>query len=172
MPVEPKEANQLRLEPLTKAHKRNDFHCGIEPLDRYFREQIGQEQRKRVAAPFVLFEADNLVGYYTLSMTSIVTTDLPAEYSKKLPRYDVLPAVLLGRLAVDARYQGRGFGESLLIDALYRALDNPIAAAFVIVDAIDERAKRFYANYGFIPLLDDEKRLFIPMKTIEQLPQS
>ena len=67
------------VEPLTGKHDRLAFHCGAEPLDRYFREQAGQEARKRVAAPFVLVDGDDdrIAGYYTLSMTSLVTTALP-----------------------------------------------------------------------------------------------
>ena len=77
--------------------------------------------------------------------------------------------MLLGRLAVDSRYRGKGLGAGLLIDALHRAFGNPIAAAFVVVDALDDRAEAFYRKYGFISLPDSARRLFLPMKTIERL---
>lgn len=159
------------VEVLAKSHDRKGFHCGVEPLDRYFREQAGQESRKRVAAPFVLWdrEQERIAGYYTLSMTSILTQGLPAEFKQKLPRYDAMPAVLLGRLAVDSHYQGQGLGAYLLVNALRRAFDNPIAAAFVVVDAFNDTAKDFYQAYGFLHLPDYERRLFIPMATLEPL---
>jgi GNAT superfamily N-acetyltransferase len=160
----------ILIEPLGK-HTRDDFQCGIDELDRYFHHQAGQDARKRVAAPFVLVnqETGKVAGYYTLSMNSVVTQDLPLELAKKLPRYEALPAVLLGRLAVDQQYQGHGLGELLLLDALQRSLENPIAAMCVVVDAINDQALAFYERYGFIRLADLNRRLFLPMKTIEKL---
>ena len=166
-----KTERRFEVEPLTGEHNRHAFHCGVEALDQYFEKQAGQDSRKRVAAPFVLVDqaSSAIVGYYTLSMCSLLTRDLPEAMIKKLPRYEALPAVLLGRLAVDRDYQGKGLGAHLLIDALYRAFNNPIAAAFVVVDAIDDSAKAFYLSYGFIELPNAERRLFLAMKTIAAL---
>lgn len=98
-------------------------------------------------------------------------TDLPAALHRKLPRYDALPAVLLGRLAVDGRYRGRGFGKLLLIDGLRRAYahSGEVAAMAVIVDGIDDAARLFYEHYGFERFADDPDRLFLPMTTIAKL---
>jgi len=164
------------VEPLGK-HNRAAFSCGKEPLDRYIRQQAGQDIRARVAAVFVLCSPDEstIIGYYTLSSFAVQLRDVPEAERKRLPRYPEVPAVLVGRLAVDERYAGQGWGKVLLIDALQRSLDQSeqIAAAAVVVDAIDESALAFYEKFGFRLLLDPdnehERRLFLPMKTIEQL---
>jgi len=108
------------IEPLGSHHNRAVFSCGIESLDVYFQRQAGQDARKRVAAPFVLLDKSSgmVAGYYTLSQTGINMVELPTEITKKLPKYPVVPATLLGRLAVHKNYQGKGLGEILLMDAL------------------------------------------------------
>ena len=112
-----------RIEALDRKHDRRAFACGVEALDRYIQKQAGQDARRRVAAPFVLCEPDSnaVLGYYTLSALSIDVGAWPEEVARKLPRYPVVPATLLGRLAVDSRLRGRRMGEHLLMDALRRA---------------------------------------------------
>jgi GNAT superfamily N-acetyltransferase len=123
-----------------------------------------------MAAPFVLVLRDaTIAGYYTLSSTSVQITELPAQTARKLPRYPLVPATLLGRLAVDRRYQGKGYGRYLLADALYRASQSEIASFAVVVDAKDEGARRFYERESFLPLLDQPMKLFRPMADIKQL---
>jgi len=122
----------------------------------------------------VLVTADNRVaGYYTLSANIILAEDLPAETVKKLkwPRYPELPATLIGRLACDRAFRGQGIGELLLLDAVRRALkaSAEVASLAVVVDAKDEEARRFYAKYGFLSFPDERNRLYLPMKTIEEL---
>jgi GNAT superfamily N-acetyltransferase len=80
-----------------------------------------------------------------------------------------VPATLLGRLAVDRRYQGKGYGRFLLADALFKSLRSEIASFAVIVDAQDERAHHFYELEGFLPFPDQPRRLFLPMADIENL---
>jgi GNAT superfamily N-acetyltransferase len=163
----------LRFEPLTRDYDRAAFSCGIEPLDRYLREQARQDATKRAAAPFVLLTPENrIVGYYTLSAASIVVTDLTPEIVKKYkwPRYPELPATLIGRLALDLAFHRRGLGEMLLMDALKRVWSHTeIASLAVLADAKNEAAYQFYLKNGFIAFLDRPNRLFLPMKTIEQL---
>ena len=112
-----------------------------------------------------------VIGHYTLSATSILFTDLPDETARKLPKYPNLPATLLGRLAIDSRYQGRGYGELLIIDALRRALQatTEVASYAVVVDAINEHARSFYEQYEFCAFPDRKLRLFLPMMTIADL---
>ncbi|NJO94439.1 MAG: GNAT family N-acetyltransferase [Hydrococcus sp. RM1_1_31] len=159
------------LEPLSSQHNRADFTCGVEALDRYLKEQAGQDLRRFLAAVFVLEDLDNqrLAGYYTLAATSIELADLPKQLTKKLPKYPRLPATLLGRLAVDFRYSGQGLGTFLLLDALYKSLNAEIASMAVVVDAIDERAKAFYEYHQFIPLTEQSSRLYLPMTTIAKM---
>ena len=172
MPEASKHAH-YRIEALGKQHDRKAFSCGVEPLDRYIREQAGQDARKRVAAPFVLCEGESntVAGYYTLSALSIDIGAWPEDVARQLPRYRVVPATLLGRLAVDKSLRGKGMGEHLLMDALRRALETSreVASVAVVVDAKNDAAVAFYRRYEFIPFADVPNRLFLPMGTIAQL---
>lgn len=118
-------------------------------------------------------EDDGLAGFYTLTQDNIASEDLPPELIKRLnlPRYERIGASLLGRLARDLAHKGKGVGELLLVDALKRslAMSRQIASAAVVVDAKDERAHKFYQNFGFIPFPESQKRLFLPMITIKQI---
>ena len=168
MPGAPRES--LRVEPLGSRHDRGSFASGVEPLDRYLRSQATQDARKNMAAPFVLVLGDGaLGGYYTLSATAVKLADLPDQAVRRLPRYPLVPATLLGRLAVDRRFQGRGYGRFLLADALYRVARSEIASFAVIVDAKDESARRFYERESFLPLVDQPMKLFRPVADIKQL---
>lgn len=118
-------------------------------------------------------EDDKLAGFYTLTQDNIPSEDLPPELIKQLnlPRYERIGASLLGRLARDLTYKGKGVGELLLVDALKRslAMSRQIASAAVVVDAKDEKAHKFYQDFGFIPFPESRKRLFLPMVTVERL---
>jgi predicted GNAT family N-acyltransferase len=158
------------IEPLDSSrHDRNGFRCGVEALDRYLHTQAGQDARRRVAAPYVMVLPPSaaVVGYYTLSNTSMRAADLPPAVVKGLPRYPLLPATLLGRLAVHEAERGAGLGSLLLLDALARSLRSETASMAVVVDAKDEAAAAFYRSHDFIPLSD--RRLFLPMATIASL---
>ncbi len=161
---------RLWVEALASHHDRSGFESGVEALDRYLRKQAGQDARKNLAAPFLLVLSDGTVaGYYTLSSTAVRLPELPETIVRRLPRYPLVPATLLGRLAVDRRQQGRGFGRFLLADALHRALRSEIASFAVIVDAEDESARRFYERESFLPFPDQPMKLFLPMAAIAKL---
>jgi predicted GNAT family N-acyltransferase len=169
----PSQQRNYRVEPLGKQHDRSKFSCGVEALDRYLHEQAGQDARKRVAAPFVLCEdtSNQVVGYYTLSALSLDIGELPEAVAKKLPKYPLVPATLLGRLAVDTQVRGSGAGEHLLMDAVRRALEatQKVASVAVVVDAKNAAAESFYRRYGFVSLADQPHRLFLPMAIIAKL---
>jgi GNAT superfamily N-acetyltransferase len=166
-------AESYRVELLGRQHDRTAFSCGVDALDRYFQQQAGQDQRRSVAIPYVLVDVatGRVAGYYTLSTFSIVPERLPEALVRKLPRYDVLPAILVGRLAVDQRYRGQRLGGALLIDALRRCLgiSREVGAIGVVVDAKDDSARSFYEHYGFIRLPDQPYCLFLPMTLVEKL---
>ncbi len=162
------------MQPLEK-QTRAAFHCGNELLDKYFLERASRDVRENLSAVFVLLnvsDPDAVLGYYTLSTLQIDTGDIPDELRKRGGRYKNVGAILIGRLAVAQEHAGKGLGEILLMDALKKSLDSTknIAAFAVVVDAIDEKAAAFYRKYGFMPLR--ENRLFLPMKTIQQLFES
>ena len=160
----------IKVEPLAGEHDRIAFSSGVPPLDRYLREQAGQDARRRIAAPFVAVDEENRIrGFYTLSATSILLTDLPPELAKRLPRYPRLPATLLGRLATDLTARGIGLGRFLLVDAMHRAWRSEIASFAFVVDAKDEGAARFYKRESFIPLQTDLQRLVRRMSDIARL---
>lgn len=157
------------LAPLDEAHDRTTFHCDSELLNRYLREQATQDIRRRVAACFVALTDDRKVaGYYTLASSSLLLADLPASTIKKLPRYPTVPAVRMGRLAVDQTFKGQGLGGALLADALHRAARSDIAAFALMVDAKDEAAAAFYRHHGFIALPDSVLSLFLPLATVQR----
>ena len=156
----------FQLAPLDAAHDRAGFHSGSDPLDRYLCEQVTQDIRRRVAACFVaLADGERIAGYYTLASSSLLLADLPAGTGKKLPRYPTVPAVRMGRLAVDQAFKGQGLGGALLADALDRAARSGIAAFALMVDAKNEAAAAFYRHHGFIALPDSPLTLFLPLAT-------
>jgi ribosomal protein S18 acetylase RimI-like enzyme len=161
----------------TSVHNREAFSCGELSLDDYLKRQASQDIKRRAAVVYVLTSTDTasqIIGYYTLSSISVFLSDLSEETTKKLARYPHVGAFLLGRLAVDERYKGQGLGAKLLRDALLKSLEQSkhIAAAVVAVDALNENARRFYEQYGFISLRNQPdtypQRLFIAMHKVEQ----
>ncbi|MBM5621906.1 GNAT family N-acetyltransferase [Burkholderia pseudomallei] len=160
-------STQLVVTLLEAAHDRSEFACGTPTLDRYLREQVTQDVRRRVAACFVMLDGKSIAGYYTLAAASIALTDLPHDVARKLPRYPAVPAVRMGRLAVDQRYRGRGLGAALLVNALQRAAKSEIPAVALTVDAKDDAAVGFYRHFGFLPLAQDPMALFLPLATVK-----
>ena len=152
------------IEPLGK-HDRTAFSCGVPALDEWFRSRAGQDERRNVARVFVAID-DRLgvVGFYSLSAFSLAIDDLPPEHAKRLPRYDRIPAALIGRLARDERVRGMEIGELLLADAVRRALEaaRSLAIFAVVVDAKDEKSASFYRDFGFAPFPSRPLRLFMP----------
>lgn len=160
-------------EGLNVKHKKGGFFCNKASLDNYIQNQAGQDIRKKISACFVLSEKGSgvVIAYYTLSNSSIPNELIPHKYSKKLPKsYIDIPVTLLGRLAVDENYKGKGIGNQILVDALKRCFktSNSVASFAVVVDPLDEDAEDFYKRFGFI-LLPGSKKMFLAMLTIESL---
>ncbi len=128
---------------------------------------VTQDVKRRLTACFVaLSREDRIAGYYTLSSVSIYLGDLLEKLAKKLPRYPSVPAVRLGRLAIDRTFQGQGLGGALLADALIRVIRSEIAAYALLVDAKDKKAANFYRHHGFIETISNPLLLFLPMGTV------
>lgn len=155
---------------LNKSHNRKCFDCGVEPLNTYLKTQSSQDHKKHIAVTYVMHDLkkDSIAGYYTLSSTGLELKALPEKLKNKLPRYPVLPATLIGRLAVDSNYHGKGLGTLLLSDAIKRAYhtSKTIASHAVVVDAINVAAEKFYKKYGFMNLSKNNRSLYLPMKVI------
>lgn len=163
----------ITIELLDKSrHNRLEFDCGVPALNAYLQRQAAQDAGKRAAVVYVaVIQPPAIAGYYTLSQFSIELATLPEAMVKRLARYPIVSATLLGRLAVARALKGRRLGETLLLDALRRSLTQSthIASAGVVVDAKDERAAAFYKRYGFSSIMGAENRLFLHMKVIEQM---
>uniref|UniRef100_Q02AT5 GCN5-related N-acetyltransferase n=1 Tax=Solibacter usitatus (strain Ellin6076) TaxID=234267 RepID=Q02AT5_SOLUE len=157
----------FHLEQLGDLHDRGPFTCGDVALDRYLRSQATQDIRRRIASCFVAIEVatGRLAAYYTIASASLPLTELPAAVSKRLPRYPTLPAVRIGRLAVDQNFRGRGLGGALLADAIRRTLQAPPAVFALLVDANSEEAANFYRHHGFVSLNSQPRTLFLPLAT-------
>ena len=163
-------AQKFSVAALDLSTDRASFKSGVEPLDRYFRTQVSQDIKRRVTACFVATDAHGrMAGYYTLASASVLLVDLPEALGKKLPRYPSIPAVRIGRLAVDQSFKGIGLGAALLADALRRAGKAEIAAYAFLVDAKDQDAASFYAHHGFMALPDQALCMFIALETVKDL---
>jgi len=161
----------FHLEPLGAEHDRALFRCGEDALDRYFQTQVTQDIRRRIANCFVAVETatNDVAAYYTISAASIPLVDLPPDETKRLPRYPTVPALRIGRLAVDQRFQGRGLGAALLADAAARTLKADAAAFTLLVDAKNDQAVAFYRRFGFRVLASQPRTLFLPLATARKV---
>jgi GNAT superfamily N-acetyltransferase len=152
------------IEPLGK-HDRAAFSCGVASLDEWFHLRAGQDEKRNMARVFVAIDdRRGIVGFYSLSSFTLAITDLPREHAKRLPRYDLIPAALIGRLARDEKVRGEGIGGLLLADAIRRIIGatRSLAVFAIVVDATDEKAAVFYRNFGFTPFPNRPLRLFMP----------
>jgi GNAT superfamily N-acetyltransferase len=160
---------EWRIEPLRAIHERGEFSCGKAPLDDFLRLRATQYARRRLGRTYVALFPNTMkvAGYYTIAAGAVA--NLPPESAKRLPRHP-LPVILLGRLAVDLKASGQGLGRALLRDALRRSLElsQQLGLFAVEVLAIDVAAKQFYMKYGFVPLVDNDLHLFLPINTIEE----
>jgi len=156
------------IEPLdNKKHRRTDFSCGNERIDGYFREVVSQDVRRKYATCFVARDVatDRVAGFYTLSSSNVPLNEVPEPLAKKLPRYPSVPAVLIGWLGRHVGHAGQGLGEALLFDAIKTVATSPIGAHAIFADAIDDKAASFYAAFGFMPLNERPRTLYLPVTT-------
>jgi GNAT superfamily N-acetyltransferase len=156
--------------PIDSSVNRDNFDCGIPELNDYLKKYARQNHRKGIATTFVAIPetgSEDIVGYYSVSMSEIQRNSLPENYRRGLPRYPV-PAMRVGKLAVDRAMQGRGLGKILLMECFRKAvrLSSEVGIFAIAVDALNEEAKAFYLKYGFISLEDNQLSLFIPIRTV------
>lgn len=157
----------FRILPLD-GRERGGFACASDPLTRYFHTQVTQDVRRRIAACYIAAHqaSGTIAGFYTLSAAEIPLTDLPADLTKRLPRYPSLPVARLGRLAVDRRFTGQKLGASLLADAILRAAASGVAVFAMAVDAKDAQAEAFYRHHGFATYGSAPGRLMAPLSSL------
>lgn len=142
----------MHVERLDRRHERSGFTCGRVELDIWFRRYALQaERRSQSARTFVLMDDERVVGFYSLTAFGITADESPDDLLRGQPRYPVVPAALLARLAIDEAAQGAGLGERLLADAVRRVVvaAEHMAIVLLVVDALDDKAAGFYERYGF-----------------------
>ncbi len=156
-----------RLERLDAAHDLPDFRSGNDTLDSWLRDHALAAQQMDSARTFLLVEQRHILGYFSLTMGSVLRADAPHKLVRGLPAYPIGVA-LLARLAVDADHHGEGVGGLLLSEALRKAVaaGDAAAARLVVVDAIDDAAARFYSHHGFLAVPEHPLRLYRRMKDI------
>jgi GNAT superfamily N-acetyltransferase len=162
--------NSYLFEPFAD-HDRTGFTCGDASLDEYLHRQANQDAKRKVAASFVMLDWNRrVIGYYTLSAYGIRAEELPLSISRRLPKYPLIPATLLGRLAIHRAHRRQSLGRFLLIDALRRSWRNTVEVASigVVAEALDDAARDFYVHHDFISLPDQPRELFIAMSTIQK----
>ena len=163
----------LRIEALASHHDRANFTCGVDSLDRYLRSQASQDVRRKANGVFILVERDSpgvVLGYYTLCATSLQQGEVPVAARNHIPRYPLVSATLIGRLAVAEARQGEGLGAVLLADAVRRAYASAdtVGSSMLVVDAINDRTAAFYEGHGFVRL-PDSLRLVLPMHVVQRM---
>jgi GNAT superfamily N-acetyltransferase len=148
-------------EPLTAAHDLAQFSCGKPALDRWLKTRALSNQEKGFTAVLVVHEANQVIGYYGLAPTAIVPSILPRSIRTGQPPNPV-PCLMLGQLATDQNWIGKGIGTGLLKHALQRCVTAAalIGGRALIVNAVDIEAAAFWTRRGFIPSKDDPLILF------------
>jgi GNAT superfamily N-acetyltransferase len=161
------------LELLSRAHDREGFDCGSDPLNAYLRHTARQHTERGISRTFVLVEdaatePKPVLGYFTLNLCQLQAEVLPPEWGRKFPRE--IAGLKLGRLAVAKDRQRQGVGQTLLVAAMQKVLEVHSSAGGIglFVDAKDAAARAWYERFGFVPLPDQPLQLFLPLATIEE----
>jgi ribosomal protein S18 acetylase RimI-like enzyme len=161
-----------KIELLTKSHRREGFDSGSEPLNLFLKQTARQHAERGISRTLVLVDENGptpkpIIGFFSLNLCQIKSEALTADEAKKLPRD--LSGIRLGRLAVAKAYQRQGIGKALLVAAMGKFMEifNVAGGIGLFVDAKDQKAKRYYEQFGFVALPSNELELFLPVKTIQ-----
>ncbi len=160
-----------RVEKLNAEHSLADFDCGSPPLNRFLQAFALTNQKSGSSVTYIALIGSAVAGYYSLVVGEAAFDDAPERLAKGLPRHPI-PVMIIARLAVDLRMQGRGFGAALLADAMRRTLAAADIAGIrgVIVHAKDARAAAFYGRFGFTPFPEMPLTLYRLLKDIRARP--
>lgn len=154
----------MRIERLSGHHLLEKFDCSVKELNDWLVNHAEENQRRNLSRTFVLIDdAEDVVGYYSLTMGGVRVADLPKRLGRGLPDFDI-GMVLLARLALTGRLHGQGLGRDLMVDAILHAATagENAAARFIAVDPIDESARSFYVAFGFRDIEgDDRNRMYL-----------
>jgi ribosomal protein S18 acetylase RimI-like enzyme len=146
-----------------KRHNRTDFDCGVQELNLYLQQFANQDQKRGLAKTYVLVDGVKIRGYYSLAAHCITRENLPPDI--RIGAYKEIPFLLLGRLAVDKEFQGKGYGDALMYHAFKTTKNTAerVGILGMIVDAKDENAAAFYQRFGFRSIEGNKNRLVLPI---------
>jgi len=164
-------SSTINIEPLTKAHNRIGFDCGDQALNHFLQKIARQHMGKGLSKTFVLIDTEQpteIIAYMSLVVCEVLTEDIPHQWKKKYPSRT--PAAKLAKLAVSIDQQRKGYGETLLIDAIQKTLNvsKTMGLAGLFVDAKHKQAKTYYQQFGFLSLPEQLDNLFMPLSTIDE----
>lgn len=153
---------------LTAPHDTTEFSCGIAALDDWLRRRAMANQASGASRTYVVCDGDKVIGYYALASGSVSVDAAPGRFRRNMPQ--PIPVVILGRLAVDRTYHGRGIGRMLFRDAALRVLNaaDAIGIRGILVHAVSEEAKAFYVALGFEPSPLDPMTLMVTLDDIRK----
>ena len=154
--------------PIGQSHKLEEFSCSIASLDRWLKTKAWHNENARASRTYVLCDDDNnVIGYYALATGSISPNQAPRKVKRNMP--NPIPVMVLGRLAVDQNYQGKGLGDALLRDAILRIIQAAEIAGIkaIVVHAISEQAKQYYAARSFIESPAHPMTMILPLDSIQ-----
>jgi GNAT superfamily N-acetyltransferase len=154
-------------ERLNSSHNIQEFDSGERTLDEWLKGRALRNEREGASRTYVIHVENVVVGYYCLSTGSIASVSAPGRVRRNMP--DPIPVMLLGRLAIDHRWQGQGLGKALLRNAILRTLQASeiVGIRAIVVNAISDQARQFYEQYGFISSSFDPFLMMIPLKDIK-----
>lgn len=164
-------SNPFFVDPLEARHNRKNFDCGEPMLNEYLNRYARQNMANGSSRTYVVTQPDfnQICAYFTLSAGAVTIFDFPEDIRKGWPR--LVPAVHLGRFAVDKEFQGQQLGRALL-DAVFQkslAAADVLGIAVIEVWALNESARQFYEKFQFQPLLDDPFHLYLSLETVREL---
>jgi hypothetical protein len=168
------------IEPFdSEKHDRTTFSCGVDQVDNFFKRTANKLSKADNVRVFVMLSpAEDLIGFYAINSHSVDYSELPHKYARTRPGHGRIPAAYLSMMGVALRFVGNGYGGDLLLDALVRIarVAEQIGIAVVMLDVLDcgdpakvARRKKLYVDHGFTALPSNELRLFLPIKTVQEL---
>jgi GNAT superfamily N-acetyltransferase len=164
---------ELRIEKLHHGHDLDAFDCGQEALNRFLIRYALQNQQAGASQTYIALADEQIAGYYTLVVGQVDYDAAPQRLTKGLARHPV-PIMLLARLAIAAKWQGKGLGAGLLKDVILRTLQAAEIAGIraFAVHAKGDQAKAFYEHFDFVPSPTDPYHLFRLLKDIRGMLKS
>jgi GNAT superfamily N-acetyltransferase len=156
-------------ETLAEEHQLDDFASGEPALDEWLKRRARGNQVNGASRAYVVCQGKRVVGYYALASGAVAHSDVSGRFRRNMP--DPIPVVILGRLAIDRAFQGRGLGRALMRDAAQRVTRaaDVIGVSAILVHAISEDARNFYLALGFQPCLRSEMTLAVRLSDLRSI---